>query len=58
MLGYQYFLKNRISIDLFAGPGYNYGYLKVKTGEEGLFDTTPRRGLTLRFGATLGIGLK
>ena len=58
LVGHQSFFKNRYSVDLFAGPGYNYGKLKTKNGPSNLFDTSLWEGFTLRFGATLGIVIK
>ncbi len=55
LIGRQWIFKERISLDLFIGPSYTKGDLKIKSGAEEDFDVGVWDGFGVRPGVTLGI---
>ena len=54
ILGKQWIFKERVSLDIFLGPAYYSGDVKVTSGSD-TFDTGAFDGFTVRTGLTLGI---
>ncbi|MGB0521508.1 MAG: DUF3575 domain-containing protein [Flammeovirgaceae bacterium] len=56
LVGNQWIFKERIALDIFAGPSYNAGSLEAKDGaNEDNFETGTFDGFGFRFGVALGI---
>lgn len=56
VIGKQWVFKQRVTFDIFLGPGYNAGNIKVESGSEDEFDLSGAfDGFGLRSGVTLGI---
>ena len=53
-VGKQWVFKNNIVLDLFVGPGYNFGKLSASQGDENDFNLNLFSGFTVRGGVTLG----
>lgn len=56
LIGTQTLFKNRISLDVWAGPAYYSSKTKVTVGNEEDFELGSFDGFTVRFGITVGIG--
>jgi hypothetical protein len=54
LVGKQWILKDKISVDAFIGPAYNSGKVKVTAGEDHDFDLGGLGGFTVRPGFTFG----
>jgi hypothetical protein len=55
LAGYQWIFGDIITLDLFLGPMYNSGSLKVDSGTEDTFSVGAFDGFTVRTGVTLGV---
>ena len=55
IIGKQWIFKDKISLDLFLGPQYSSGDVKLSSGDEGDLDLGVFDGFGLRTGITLGI---
>ena len=55
VIGKQWVFKERVTLDIFAGPQYVSGDVEVTSGEGGSFDTGQFDGFGFRAGITLGI---
>jgi hypothetical protein len=57
VIGKQWIFKERITLDIFLGPSFNSGKVKVKSGDEDEFDNLSGGfdGFGLRTGITLGV---
>jgi len=55
LLGNQWLLKGGLNIDLFAGPSYNTGSVKIKSGTDSFDLPGGVNGFGLRAGLTVGI---
>lgn len=56
VVGRQWVLKERITMDIFGGPAYNSGTVDVKSGDSSDFDVSGGfDGFTLRLGFTIGV---
>jgi hypothetical protein len=56
IIGKQWVFKKRITFDIFLGPAYNAGKVKVDSGSEDEFDVSGGfDGFGLRTGMTLGV---
>jgi hypothetical protein len=58
VVGHQWIFKQRFSLDLFLGPSFNDGSIKVterSTGYSESFDAGPFTGFGLRSGVTFGL---
>jgi hypothetical protein len=55
LVGTQTMFKNKISLDVWAGPAYSSGKTKVTDGED-TFDLGSFDGFGVRFGVTVGFG--
>jgi hypothetical protein len=57
VVGKQWVFKERVTLDIFLGPSYNGGNVKVKTGTDDEFDNLSAgfSGFGLRAGLTLGV---
>jgi hypothetical protein len=55
LLGNQWLLKGGLNIDLFAGPSYNSGSVKIKSGTDTFDLPGGVNGFGLRAGLTIGI---
>jgi len=55
ILGGQWLFNDRISLEVFGGPGYNAGNVKVTDGKEDDFALSGFGGFGFRFGATFGV---
>lgn len=56
VIGRQWLLKERITIDLFGGPAYNSQSIEVSDGSsEEQFDTGAFGGFGVRIGVTIGV---
>lgn len=55
LVGTQTMFKNKISLDVWAGPSYSSGKTKVTDGEDN-FDLGSFDGFGVRFGVTVGFG--
>lgn len=57
LVGTQTMFKNKISLDVWAGPSYSSGSIKVTgTADEADFDLGSFDGFGVRFGVTVGFG--
>ncbi|MFN5429582.1 MAG: DUF3575 domain-containing protein [Cyclobacteriaceae bacterium] len=54
ILGKQWLFKEKIVLDIFIGPGYSSGSLKVTSGTSSQFETGAFDGFGLRAGLCLG----
>lgn len=54
LVGKQWLLKDKISLDAFVGPAFNAGKVKATAGEEQDFELGGMGGFTLRPGFTFG----
>jgi len=54
LVGGQWLFKDKIALDLFIGPSYNAGDLKVTDGSEDEFSTGILSGFGVRLGASIG----
>jgi hypothetical protein len=54
ILGKQWIFKNKITLDLFIGPSYSSGDLKVKSGDGDSLDVDVFDGFGLRTGICFG----
>lgn len=57
VIGRQWVFKEKVTVDLFIGPQYVNGSLKVTNGEGGSFDTGVFDGFGVRPGVTIGFAL-
>ena len=56
VVGRQWIFKERFALDLFLGPSYNGGSIKVKSSSyAGSFDPGPFDGFGIRTGVTFGL---
>ena len=56
VIGKQWVFKQRITLDMFIGPAYNSGKVKVTNGSEDEFDLSGAfDGFGIRTGLTLGV---
>lgn len=55
LAGHQWIFSNIVSLDIFLGPNYNAGDIKVSQGSDDIDVPSNVRGFGLRFGVTLGI---
>ena len=55
LVGFQAILRNRVSMEVFAGPAYNHANLHIEEGSREYYDLSPLQGFTARGGITLGI---
>lgn len=56
LVGHQWAFKKRITLDMFIGPSYNTGNLKLTAGSQSAdFDAGPFTGFGVRTGLTLGV---
>ncbi len=55
LIGRQWIFKERVALDIFIGPSYVSGDVKVTEGSEGSFDVDAFDGFGLRTGVTLGL---
>ncbi|HZH96998.1 MAG TPA: DUF3575 domain-containing protein [Flavisolibacter sp.] len=55
LIGKQWMLKDIVTFDIFLGPSYNNGKLKVTSGDDILEIPATLNGFGLRTGITLGI---
>lgn len=56
VLGGQWIFGDIVSMELFGGPSFNSGSLKVESGaSEDRFDIGIGNGFGFRFGVTIGI---
>jgi len=55
LLGSQWLLKGGLNIDLFAGPSYNSGSVKIKSGTDSFDLPGGVNGFGIRGGLTVGI---
>lgn len=58
VVGHQWLFKQRFSLDMFLGPSYNGGTIKVKDGSNGTgtsFDAGVFSGFGIRSGVTFGV---
>lgn len=53
VIGKQWIFKEKISLDIFVGPQYSNGNVKVTSGQDN-FDTNVVDGFGVRFGLNLG----
>lgn len=53
VIGKQWIFKEKISLDIFIGPSYSSGNVKVESGQD-TFDTGVFDGFGIRTGLTLG----
>lgn len=56
LVGAQTLLKDKITIEAFAGPAYGFGNMDVEAGSEGDFEIGTFDGFGARVGVTVGIG--
>ncbi len=54
LIGHQWLFNDKISLDVFLGPSFNAGNLKVNSGSEDVFSTGAFDGFSVRFGLTFG----
>lgn len=54
VIGKQWIFKEKITLDIFLGPSYNSGNIKVESGSEGDFDIDAFDGFTVRAGINFG----
>ncbi|MFT2009646.1 DUF3575 domain-containing protein [Pontibacter sp. 13R65] len=55
LIGNQWILADRFVVDVFLGPSYNKGNIKVTSGTEDDFDTDAFGGFGIRTGLAFGI---
>ncbi len=54
VLGKQWIFKEKVALDIFLGPSYSSGNVKVKSGSEGDFDVGAFDGFSVRGGINFG----
>ena len=55
VVGRQWLFSDRITLDIFAGPNYSAGDVKVKSGDDNFDVPGTFKGFGVRTGVTLGI---
>lgn len=55
LIGNQWLFGDVVALDMFIGPAYNTGSLKVKDGNESNFEIGGFSGFGVRFGLTIGV---
>ena len=55
LIGGQFLFGNIVTLDIFIGPAYNTGSIKVDSGSESDFSTGAFDGFGVRTGVTLGL---
>ena len=55
LIGGQFLFGDIVTLDIFIGPGYNSGSIKVDSGNESAFSTGAFDGFGVRTGVTIGL---